>query len=774
VDSELRLLLVEDSPEDARLLLHALGAGGFQTDCHRVEDEAALVQALEAPWDLVITDYFLPHLTGDRVLEIVLDRSPQMAVLVLSGRVGEDVAVEMMRRGASDYLLKDNLSRVPFAVGRLLQDSRVRQARIRAEAQVVRLGRMYRILSETNQAIVRISDPQDLLHEVCRLAARLGPFDRVRVLQADQTLLVTAAESGTGPAPPVFWEKHVVDTGRPVVNNDLTQGADGRYGTWEAAAIFPLTVSGRTWGCLGFYAHQREVFTSEETALLSELADDLGFGLQARTQEAQRRESEQFLADMANLVPGLFYKLRFHPTEGIRFLYVSPGIDLLLPYTPAQVLADPSLVFRAFHRGDRRSFFRAGIRSKDFLTVFNLEFRLVRPNGSVSWALVTAFPQRHPDGSVVWTGLAIDVTTQNKFQVALQHERELLTVILNNIGDGVIAVDEAGNLALVNRMAARLFDRTEETKGALPWTTLDPDLPWDARDRFQPWFRRRPDGTVLHLEAHVSDLADPGRRARGRVLLLRDMTERDRIEERLRQSEKLESIGLLAGGIAHDFNNLLTGIFGFIQLARMNADQAEKVIEYLDHALGPFQRARSLTQQLLTFAKGGEVAKTPLRVADLVPGVLRFVLEGSAVAWEVEAPEPAWAVVANEAQFHQVLENLVVNARQALPDGGHLRVRLTNVPDPGPPGRGLKAGPYLELAVADDGPGIPEAIQSKVFDPFFSTKASGTGLGLSICFSVVKKHGGSIEVESRPGQGTEFRVYWPADPRSVTPGAAGG
>jgi signal transduction histidine kinase len=121
-----------------------------------------------------------------------------------------------------------------------------------------------------------------------------------------------------------------------------------------------------------------------------------------------------------------------------------------------------------------------------------------------------------------------------------------------------------------------------------------------------------------------------------------------------------------------------------------------------------------------------------------------------------------------------VLENLVVNARQALPDGGHLRVRLTNVPDPGPPGRGVKAGPYLELAVADDGPGIPEAIQSKVFDPFFSTKASGTGLGLSICFSVVKKHGGSIEVESRPGQGTEFRVYWPADPRSVTPGAAGG
>ncbi|HTH13485.1 MAG TPA: ATP-binding protein, partial [Spirochaetia bacterium] len=434
----------------------------------------------------------------------------------------------------------------------------------------------------------------------------------------------------------------------------------------------------------------------------------------------------------------------------------------------------PNLVFRAFHRGDRRSFFRAGIRSKDFLTVFNLEFRLTRPNGTVAWALVTAFPERHDDGSVVWTGLAIDVTTQNKVQLALKHERELLAVILNNIGDGVVAIDEEGNLALVNQTAARFFDNPDEARGTLPWSTLDPELPWEARDRFQPWFRRRSDGSVLHLEAHVSDLADPGRRARGRVMLLRDVTERDRIEERLRQSEKLESIGLLAGGIAHDFNNLLTGIFGFIQLARMNSTDGDRVIEYLDHALGPFQRARSLTQQLLTFAKGGEVAATALRVSDIVPGVLRFALEGSPIVWAVEALEPVWPVVANEAQFHQVLENLVVNARQALSDGGHLTIRLTNVPSPGPLGRDLKPGPYVELEVCDDGPGIDEAIRPKVFDPFFSTKASGTGLGLSICFSVVKKHGGSIEVDSEAGMGTRFRVFWPADPRAVTPGAASG
>jgi signal transduction histidine kinase len=596
------------------------------------------------------------------------------------------------------------------------------------------------------------------------LASLWGPFDRVRVTRKADKALVTAAEAGEGNSPPLFWEQHVLASGRALINNDLSSGGEPGFDEWASAAVFPLRVVGSVWGCLALYSLHKDGFSTPVSDLLQELSRDVGEGLRRRLQEAEREETERFLADMANLVPGLFYKVRYGVETGPRFLYVSPGIDLLLPISPEQARSDAVKVFRTLHPGDRLRFNRAWRRSKDFLTVFNLEFRLQRPNGAVVWVLATAFPQKHADGSVVWTGLAIDVSPQNKLQEALAREQELVTVILNNIGDGVIAVDERDELALVNQTAARLLDREGPLTG--PWPLLDPDLPWHARELFHPWFRRRADGTLLHLEAHVSDLVSSGKAPRGRVMLLRDVTERDHIEERLRQSEKLESIGLLAGGIAHDFNNLMTGMFGFIQLARMNANSPERVVGYLDQALGPFQRARALTQQLLTFAKDGEPSRVGLSLAQLLPPILQFTFAGSSISWDLAAPDGLWPVLANEGQLHQVFENLFLNAKQAMPRGGKVTVTLVNVAAPGPEGRGLGPGPYLEICVADTGAGIPADVKSKVFDPFFTTKASGTGLGLSICFSVVKKHQGTIELESETGKGTVFRIFWPAVPVS--------
>ena len=747
MDPDPRLLFIDVSPPVE---------GNFEI--HRASGEASVVRALEGSWDLVVMP---PSIPLDRIRE----RWPLTAILILCDPIGEEAAAQLIRRGADDLLRNDRVDGIVPVIERLLRESRSRQVRARGEVRISRLGRIYRILSEVNQAIVRIEDSDELLQKVCFLSSRLGPFDFVRVTRSRETLLVTAAESGDGEPPPSFWETQVVGSGRSVVNNDLSLGGDVVFGAWGSAAIFPMRVEGKVWGCLGLYSRSKGIFAPEDSALLQDLASDLAAGLDQRLRDEKRQETEQFLTDMANLIPGLFYKLWYHPSRGPRFDYVSPGIDLLLPLSPDQVRAESSRVFRALHPGDRLKFLRAAKRSRDFLTVFSLEFRLQRPNGSVVWVLATAFPQKQSDGSVIWTGLAIDVTPQNKLQEALQREQELVTVILNNIGDGVVAVDEQDQLALVNLTAARLLDRPAGTVG--PWQHLDPALPWDARDRFHPWFRRRPDGTILHLEVHVSDLASPG--TRGRVMLLRDMTDRDRIEERLRQSEKLESIGLLAGGIAHDFNNLMTGVFGFIQLARMNADQEDRVVTYLDHAMGPFQRARTLTQQLLTFARGGEPDRIPLPLTDLVPRILEFTLAGSPVIWRLQAGE-VWSVLANEAQVHQVFENLFLNAKQAMPSGGVLLVSMANVAPPGPDGRGLEPGPYVEIVVKDDGPGIPVDVHSKIFDPFFTTKANGTGLGLSICFSVVRKHSGTIEVESSPGEGTIFRIFWPA---SVSPEEGG-
>ena len=746
----------------------SLQSEGLLFEVFRPEDAAALRAAIRAPWDLIILSDSIPTVNILDTLDQIRDSWPYVDAIVITDH-GEEAVLNLLRRGASDVLTRDALARLPYTAARLLRDVRGRKARMRAETQIIRLGRMYRIRSETNQAILRADNSQDLLHEVCQLALRLGPFEKVRVTRSGGPLLVTVAEAGPGESPAFHWEKRVFETGETVVEDDLGASQGGTNRVWESAALFPLRVDGQLWGCLGFYSRMKGFFSSIETSLLQELSQDLGFGLQTRSIQQKRRETDQLLADMTNLLPGLFYKVRWEAPGKYNFLYVSPGIDLLLPYSPEQVRAEPGLVFRAIHPDDQENFARAGRRSGDFLTVFNLEFRLVRPNGTVVWVLATAFPERPDEQGVVWTGLAIDVTPQNRLQAALGREQRLLSVILNNIEDGVVAIDAEENLTLVNRSAARMLDQGSGDLG--PWKNLDPKLPWNVQSRFEPWFRRRSDGTTLHLETHVTDLNEADEGTPGKVMLLRDVTERDRIEERLRQSEKLESVGLLAGGVAHDFNNMLTGLFGFIELARMNAEDPSQVIEYLELAMGPFRRARALTQQLLGFAKGSEPSRTVLSLEELLPGILRFTLADGPVAWEIQGDEAPWPVLANEAQVHQVFENLFLNAKQALgPSGGRLTIRLRNVPFPGPQDRGLEPNSYLEVAVEDNGPGMSPEVLSRVFDPFFTTKASGTGLGLSICYSVVKKHGGTVEAESNLGQGSVFRVFLPSP---ATPGRGG-
>lgn len=755
-----RLLLI-DTPE--AFLEPSLLWGGAPGEVYRVASEADLVRALEAGWDLVLIGSPVSFRSTLTVLDLVLARWPDQVVGIVSDALEAAEALEFIRQGAADVVLRAPSRPWHSDLEGLWALAADRRRRAEEVARDQILGRMHRLLSEAHQAIVRSTDTGILLQTVCRLGAQWGPFDRVRAVHTGEQILTTAAEAGEGDAPALFWEKYVLTTGRPAVSPDLAPGGEGGFSGWTSGAVFPLRVGEELWGTLGFYSRTPRTLLPEESVLLEDLADAVGFGLAQKLQEGRRRETERFLSDLANLVPGVFYKLRYRADDGPQFLYVSPGIDLLLPLSPQQAIADSRRVFQALHPADRLHFHRASLRSRDFLTVFSLEFRLRRPNGVVVWVLATAFPQKQDD-VVVWTGLAIDVTPQKRLQEALVREQELVAVILDNIVDGVVAVDENDELALVNPTAARLLEGSPETRG--PWTGLDPHLPWHARERFQPWFRRRNDGSVLHLEAHVSDLASPGRESRGKVMLLRDMTDRDRIEDRLRQSEKLEAIGLLAGGIAHDFNNLMTGVFGFIQLARMNAREPDRVIHYLDHVQGPFERARTLTQRLLTFARGGEPARSPVNLAPLVPSILQSVLGGTEVTWELVADEP-WPVLANTTQLHQVLENLLLNAKQAMPSGGNVRVALANVPAPGPEGRGLTKGPYVAISVQDDGPGIAEDDQSRVFDPFFTTKVSGSGLGLSIAFSIVKKHGGALELESSPGQGALFRAFWPA----VTPEA---
>ena len=246
---------------------------------------------------------------------------------------------------------------------------------------------------------------------------------------------------------------------------------------------------------------------------------------------------------------------------------------------------------------------------------------------------------------------------------------------------------------------------------------------------------------------------------RGIVL---DISEQKRMETVLQNTEKLESLGVLAGGIAHDFNNLLTGIFGYIQMAQLGMPADSDPSRNLGMAMNVFERARALTHQLLTFSKGGAPVKKTISIGSLLKETVRFAMSGSNLKVDLTVPGDLWDCRADDSQIGQVFDNILINARQAMPLGGSVTVAAENVAEPVALPPGMPSGRYVKISVRDQGCGIPQDILPRIFDPFFTTKEQGSGLGLATAFSIIKKHGGHITAESEQEKGAAFFVYLPA------------
>jgi CheY-like chemotaxis protein len=235
------------------------------------------------------------------------------------------------------------------------------------------------------------------------------------------------------------------------------------------------------------------------------------------------------------------------------------------------------------------------------------------------------------------------------------------------------------------------------------------------------------------------------------------------------KANKLEALGVLAGGIAHDFNNILTAILGGLSLAQMMAPPDNPIQEHLRLTERACDQARALANQLLTFSAGGAPLKSLVSIADLLRDSATFALHGSNVRCELDIPDDLWSIEADEGQIGQVIHNLVLNADQAMPEGGVLTVRAENLMLSEPQDLPLLPDAYVKIIIADRGVGIPADYLPRVFDPFFTTKARGKGLGLAIVYSVIRRHNGYVTVQSEPGVGTTFTIYLPASFKSAAP-----
>ena len=273
------------------------------------------------------------------------------------------------------------------------------------------------------------------------------------------------------------------------------------------------------------------------------------------------------------------------------------------------------------------------------------------------------------------------------------------------------------------------------------------------------------EGMFHHTEVHLKRVTIGGEpRLLGTV---RDISKRKRMEEELTKIQRLESLGVLAGGIAHDFNNLLTPILANVSIIKMYEEFDDEIAEMLTDVEKASLRAKGLIQQMLTFAKGGEPIKEAVQVSRLLKDTANFALSGSNVGCKYYIPRDLWPVEADEGQISQAIHNMVLNADQAMAEGGTIKVRAENIVLEENEHASLKDGNYVRISIEDQGSGIPEEHLSNIFDPFFTTKEAGRGLGLATSLSIVNRHEGHLYVDSTIGAGSSFTLYLPASEGAV-------
>lgn len=367
---------------------------------------------------------------------------------------------------------------------------------------------------------------------------------------------------------------------------------------------------------------------------------------------------------------------------------------------------------------------------------------------------------------------------RHRMEKKLRENEKWLSTTLKSIGDAVITTNAEGYITFMNPVARFLTGWQQEEALGKPledvFKTIDEETSEPIESPVTKVIREdvvvelsdyalliTRDGSEIFIDDSSAPIKDDMGNLIGVVLVFHDVTERKRMEKEILKAQKIESVGVLAGGIAHDFNNILTAIIGNISLARLYTDP-EKISERLAESERAAMLAKDLTQQLLTFSRGGAPVKKPSAIAELMKQTVVFALRGSDVRCEFDISDDLWTVEVDEAQISQVINNLVINADQAMPDGGVVKVHVKNAILNKENGLPLEDGEYVKVLVQDNGIGIPEEYIQKIFDPYFTTKQKGSGLGLATSYSIVKNHGGHLSVKSEVGVGTTFCVHIPA------------
>jgi two-component system, cell cycle sensor histidine kinase and response regulator CckA len=556
-----------------------------------------------------------------------------------------------------------------------------------------------------------------------------------------------------------------------------------------------LDVEGRVLGTFAFYLREAALPEPRHLALFDVAVRLAAIAIARTREEEQLRESEGRFRQLADSIQEVFWML---DVERRQIIYISPAYESIWGRSCEGLLQNPKDWAEAIAPEDRARVLEAAEHEAE--GTYDVEYRIVRPDGSRRWVRARAFPVRDAAGRVFRVaGVAQDVTERKRGEEALRHSEEKFATAFRSSPDGLaLARLPDGTLLDVNDAFLAISGYAREE--VLGRTTTELRLWAEPKDR-EEYLRR------LQTEGHVRDLAGPFRNKAGELrdclisgelvrlgqdvmslTTLRDVTDRKRAEEerhglesQLRQAQKLEAIGRLAGGVAHDFNNMLGVILGYTDRELALRRSSDPVYASLISIRDAAERSAELTRQLLAFSRQQKVEPRVIDLNAQVAGMEKLLRHtiGEDIALTLALEPALWPVSMDPSQVDQALVNLAINARDSMPGGGRLAVETRNVLVDAAQCRRLpeaRPGPHVMLAVTDNGSGMDDETRERAFEPFFTTKpeSKGTGLGLATVYGIVKQNDGFIELESAPGTGTAVRLYLPRteSDQAVRPAAA--
>ena len=593
-------------------------------------------------------------------------------------------------------------------------------------------------------------------------------------------------------------------SGKMFGDNDILSRLDAK-----SLVVVPIFgANHRPLAALGFDdVHGRRVWMEEDIRCLRVVGGMLGAYLERRENEKALRHSEARFRLLADMTPAFTYVTNMEPKDPL--LYLNTAVSKLSGYSSEEIAAmNP---WEIYHPDDKPMLVEHGLarlRGEDVPQDY--EVRFIKKDGSVGYGMLSS-------GKIEWEGesalitVVHDITDQKNLLKKLTQARDQLEVMVIERTSELIKVNK--NLYMeINerkqiedelRKSEANFKKLAEASPALIYV-IDEDkvryinsagenmvgydreiiigqsyerlLHDDYKDIFIKYGRARREGKyippyemkMMHLDGTeiwglLSGDVIEFEGVKCNIGAILDITEHKKMEEELGRKERLETLGLLAGGIAHDFNNILTVITGNASLGQMIwlGDEDDEIPHLLDDIKTAALQATHLTSQLLTFSKGGAPVKQSLAVQELVMEAARFAMAGSNIKCTFSFSEDPWPIDVDREQISQVINHLVSNACQSMPQGGEIRLEIENqhLADPY---LSLEPGKYVRISVIDQGQGIEDSNLSKIFNPYYTTKEAGRGMGLAMTESIVRRHGGSIEVKANSAKGTTFNVLLPA------------